>query len=910
MNTLKDLFKQITSGLITSMMITTMVLIPFPSNMSMSYAADEATEVDESEVVEGEVDCEENVNEDGSAGVYKPGCDFNKALTKVNEDKYGGGTAGIIEQFIGAAFALAAMSSVQFTHTPRSIADCPQNRNADITLRIMQLGSLAYLIGELQAKNEYSKASKLATDNKFAVKEKKDVLAEDKKEAKKNKEENNKQLEAYGALMDIMDHQISALEKKKNMVMVAEASYLTAMGIELSMTMGHISMCESTRAALLTPKAKALGIITSAASAAVATGVCADVGAILGAFVTQESTCLSSNQASAEAEVVLSEAKSAEESGMLANVFNGLVSSFTLGLSAFFVSAPPIPKDGEIGKDTAKAAINTTVQAGCKTAEESVLTGMGAVCISQAAKTVVAAACMGGCTLALPEAGLVVAGDLVPIMCCGANTALAPNADHALPFPSEVHKKIDIFISPIAAIVDNSKHDFHKAVVMNTLYRTYFHIVNSNDKKGPQEKINQLASLDVMANYLDTNFDELIRNSQESQKLQELVQNMNDSNLKKILTSNMDSLKNSLLQDASANAFGDLLGFGVKLFAMQYFLGEHMRNTFLPKPLNRGATFLTMSVLNGAVLAFTGKAQKKAESRREIIQIEAQRFADSHALKSKIVGREDDGSKGKLNLKKGKMTPAQLGLAGFKTCAKPKKGGEFVPTLCPNIARRKHFAPPSFKTGGDTGMSPLFGQAAGLVTDVAFGAASGETYTDPAGMNESLTNLDNMRNALKKKNAYLIKKFDKYEKTLKGKKGAKRSASLSSSANVMRKLFSGGGGNSITPSQLDSVGRDLSKLNIEKLKDVNKANVGRAASVPSFKMPKAQKFDFDLGDSDIDSYDDGTSSKVAAKGEEDLSNFQVNNGEINENSDVNIFKLISNRYLRSYPILLEEVHTK
>jgi hypothetical protein len=901
MNILKDLFKQISTGLVTSMMITTMVMIPFPGNINISYAAESETESTES-------NCEEDVNADGSPGVYKPGCDFNKALIKVNENKYGGGIAGIIEQFIGAAFALAATSAVTFTHTPRSLYDCPQNQNANVTIRIMQLGSLAYLIGELQAKSEYAKASKLATDNRFLTKQKEDELADDKEQAGKNREANNKQLEAYDALIEIMDHQVSALEKKKNMAMVAEASYLTAMGLELSMTLGHISMCESTRATVLTPKTTNLGIISTAASAAAATGVCADVGAILGAFVTQETTCLSTNQASAEAEVVLTEAKSVEESGMLANVFNGLISSFTLGLSAFFVTAPPIPKDGEIGNDTLKATTNTALQVSCKTAEESTILGMGTVCASQAAKTVVAAACMSSCTAALPAAGQVIAGDLLPIMCCGANTALAPNADHALPFPSEVHKKIDIYIPPVAAVVDNSKHDFHKAIVINTLYRTYFNIVESDKKSTSQEKINQLASLDTMVNYLDNNFDELIRNSHELEKVQELVENMKQADLKNFLADSMNSLSTSLIKNASANAFGDLLGFGVKLFAMQMFLGQHMRDTFLPKPFNRGATFLTMSILNGAILVFTNKAKNKAESRRDIIRKEAQRFADSHGLRTSI--DKDIESEGRLKRTKSKMTPAQLAQAGFRTCAKPKKGGKFVPTLCPNISRRKSFAPAKFNSGGNSGISPLFGQAADLVTDVAFGAASGHTYTDPVGMQKSLSNLSGLRNALKKQNTYLMKKYDKQASKLKVKKGTPRAPSLSSASVRMKKIFSGSGVNSITPAQLNSGSAGLADFKVEKLKAGDKANTGRTTSIPSFSMPKTPKFDFSLGDSDEDSYSDESGSAATAKGEEDLSNFQVNNGEINENPEVNIFKLISNRYLRSYPVLLEEIKKK
>ncbi len=66
-------------------------------------------------------------------------------------------------------------------------------------------------------------------------------------------------------------------------------------------------------------------------------------------------------------------------------------------------------------------------------------------------------------------------------------------------------------------------------------------------------------------------------------------------------------------------------------------------------------------------------------------------------------------------------------------------------------------------------------------------------------------------------------------------------------------------------------------------------------------------FDFDLDDEGgIDENGDFGEDGTSARAEEDLGEFVVDSGEIVENEDVNIFKLISNRYLLSYPVLLEE----
>ncbi len=89
-------------------------------------------------------------------------------------------------------------------------------------------------------------------------------------------------------------------------------------------------------------------------------------------------------------------------------------------------------------------------------------------------------------------------------------------------------------------------------------------------------------------------------------------------------------------------------------------------------------------------------------------------------------------------------------------------------------------------------------------------------------------------------------------------------------------------------------------------KDKKKLAKIKPFEAPKFNIPKSgnSDFDFDLGEEGGVAVEDGTDA--AAGTEESLNDFVVNSGEINENPDVNIFKLISNRYLISYPKLLNE----
>ena len=134
----KQFFKELITSLNCLMIALSLTLFTYPQGNAYADESEYAQNV----AAETGTDCEKDTeNENGSAGVYKPGCKFNDALGKIGEspDK---GIEGIIEQFIGIAFASVAVSSVIFTNTPRSLADCPSNHNAQLTLRMMQAGAL------------------------------------------------------------------------------------------------------------------------------------------------------------------------------------------------------------------------------------------------------------------------------------------------------------------------------------------------------------------------------------------------------------------------------------------------------------------------------------------------------------------------------------------------------------------------------------------------------------------------------------------------------------------------------------------------------------------------------------------------------------------------------------------------
>ena len=185
MKVLNQLFRQFTQALITSMIICTLVFLPYPANLNNAYAEDSnTTDIAETD---GGVECDDGTGgTNGGADVYRVGCEFNEDLAKSKaENHYGDGTKGIVEQFVTAIFALIGVS-LFFTPSPLSVAECPMNQGGSISIPIVQAGSLAYLIGDISANAKFKEASKMAVDHSFQAKE--DEKKEDAEESKKAKE--------------------------------------------------------------------------------------------------------------------------------------------------------------------------------------------------------------------------------------------------------------------------------------------------------------------------------------------------------------------------------------------------------------------------------------------------------------------------------------------------------------------------------------------------------------------------------------------------------------------------------------------------------------------------------------------------------------------------------------------------
>lgn len=890
MNQIKVLFKDILVLIVNSMIVFTFMMTPLSGSIQNVYAQGN----DEKE------ECEkEEQNADGSPGVYKPGCNFDDALTDIDESPEESGIKGLVEQFVGIAFASAAVSSLIFKHTPRSIADCSQNKNANITLRLMQAGALAYLLGEMKAKAEFSKASKLATDSTFVPKQKLAENASDNTINERNRVENNKQLEAYETLIKVYEYKVKGIEAKKNLALVAELAYLGALGTELVMTLGHKAQCRAASSAFSSlERTINLGIKLNLKAAAASTVVNPACASAVTALTTLEG-------------VEISTAAQRKIEGRVLSVQAEVGDSLdTTLMNGVFIGLPTVLSTGKAIEVTNKTAEENEASDNVS-ATKSDRSEQG----REAQETPVWKAAVSTCKACSSCGGIngtrnsEVNADRMPIQCCGLDTKDLSSGTGAIPPKSVMDKKIDIFIKKIP-IIGTNQIEFIKPAILNTIEQFYYaKIMGELDPKSPDITLSKLKSFYTYLEQLEQSFDDEIKHSIEFKKYkQELAGEFNEE---KTLAS-FEKLKFSLIQDAHAVNFMSILGFGAKLFLMNKLLGKFLRNKGLVKPKNRMYTFGAMGAVNAAIVLFEGKKLSENKKHLEIVKSEKERFEKSHALQTGLLV-ESGTDEGLIRIGEGegenylRLTRNQ----GVTACAKPAAGNSFAPAPCPQVLPTKFLRELNTSSSrGRTQVTPLLQQIPALVATTTAAAASGDDLNNPEVFGANLAALESNRAALKSQVDKLVKDFDETDKASKDSKG-KRADPLARTLANIQKTFKGTpvGGSAPTLGSLSDT------KNIEEASDASKKAEKTSSSniasnpAPAIKSPTSASGSsgFDFGDQD--GFGTQPTSSGASK-PQSLDEFVVNTGEVADKPEANIFKLISNRYLRSYPILLEEVELK
>ncbi|MAX65552.1 MAG: hypothetical protein QF441_13755 [Bacteriovoracaceae bacterium] len=923
------LIEKIFMSFINALIVMSLILFPVHSqklNLGIAMAEEQ---------VDPNAECDDGKNKDGSPKIYKVGCDFNKDLAKSDlKDHYPEGIKGIIEQFVGAVFALIGIT-LFWNPIPAALVECPQHLGAKISFPMIQAGSLAYLLGEIAANKEFEKASKIAVDKSFEAKKNesyargadKETREKSQKKAIENRKENDKQIEAYNALEKIYDHQVSGLDKKIKLATAAEVAFIGAEVFELTDLAENFVSAETNLTTVYGENMTALAILDSLAGtiAASSVGSCTPLTSAIYGYTQQVRAYDAAMKAQAEAETA---AKTAQTETQVASVTSGFepTTIVTMGAGGSLVAVGT--HNAEVAEDASLASSHDTENVTAKTTRattiESVLGTVAACQKALASATAsslgVGAAVLSAAQAALPSVPTAIAAvegvRVMPILCSGTQTIKGADLDTPIPTVSQLQNKIDAaFPHADAAGFDFFKSPqnkyYVKKIMHNLFQRIALHKLDQQNFDSPEQRISQIAETSKYVKYmLEKSMHELETYSfeDEVQSLRsQLAKISNEDDFKDVFFKKMSLLKGELIQSAHANSFKDLLKLGVKVGVLYFVMGKWLRNNAFPKPKNRIVTWGIMALVNAAVIKFDSDAQDDAKKRLSRVREERKKFIESHAMDSYM--KEDPskgvGGDGKI-VKPGDLLQ-KAGSGQVMACAVPK-GKSFAPAVCPSVVPKSRFNLTK-GSGKIVSSGSLLGETLTGLGDVTYGAATGRQYSNPELMEASISNLAGKKNNLIKQRDALREKIDK-RPVLKTKEGKKlKGSSLVKSSTKFRKLYKGDP--SVTGID-QGVVSSINSAKIPELKKVEKKEDKKktVTSLPKFKMPTAPKtsgFDFDFDSSQeggIKVVDSGEDSDIAK--EKNLDEFIVNSGEVNENSNVNIFKLISNRYLLSYPKLLEE----
>lgn len=962
----KLFFKQLLSALGTYMIAFTMVMFPYP-NINTVYANEPSPQFSDSNVTgmqqttdtfmmgmhneaDNEPDCIDTneESEDGKPKVYKVGCQFNDALGKIDELDTNT-MEGMVEQFLMLAFAVATVNSLLFKKLQRSRADCKFNNNAQITLRMTQLASLAFILGQIEAKAKMKEAQQLALEKKFAFnsdvkridESSKDKTLHDDGEGNKKtiaqmaREQNNKQLDAYMALAEVYKAKIQSLEFKLGVTNTTIAGYYGAMATETLLVMGEKLMCKMTKKksdvlhsthlkkipAILKPilyaqAAKWAAVPEPTATTKAAAIACKAVAAYVPAFPAKlQSFKLKREGQAAKLNTVIKQNAVKEEVGFFKHIGN-ILKSF-VGKAVY----PTVNKfdDGlikvieeSINYDTQRKAASKGELAGYKAYCASMLKCPGPGGIKAKAK------CLG---LKAKYATLM----NKPIKCCGAYTLEGVNGWSIAPRPSVMQNQYDIRIQNM--FPPKAATNFIKPAILNILEDYFFKVkLPKLQSKSPKDKLLAIAEFYEYSNYIEHNFETEVMNHPMAKMFdKELAENKDNLSMEFFLKK-LASVKEMIIQEAHAETafklknlkLGDLfkvLGFGMLMMKLTKEFGNFLRWQAFPKPKSRIISFGIFGTSLTSVLMYTKKRYDDTSKQRRIILEEASRFANSLGIKSTfgneipdLNGPGGDGGPGAGGGGDGNGgSPYNRPNNGEIACATPNSSGGFSPAVCPANVTGAQRVPNIPRVEGGPQVPDLLASFPGMLNNSVLGAAAGRSAAGSKTKGGNLGSVGKNRAAIRK---LADKLLDDYEAMEKLENGDKKSGSIRAAIDRYQGMLNSAGGTNNNQSTAGMILNAASEENKKGAKKKEKTKSAltetKVAAVRKAGPPKKEGEDLDFEfDEDVEKVEEELN-----KLEEDLSNYQVEESAIIDKPDVSIFKVISNRYLMSYPVLLEENNKK
>lgn len=358
--------------------------------------------------------------------------------------------------------------------------------------------------------------------------------------------------------------------------------------------------------------------------------------------------------------------------------------------------------------------------------------------------------------------------------------------------------------------------------------------------------------------------------------------------------------------------WNSILKVGQKIMMVQAVLGGLMKRWGLVSPLGRSITWGVMTGVLLLVRKWDGDAIDKIKERITVVESERDRYENSVARRTAGPGKSYQGANYKKNNYQANSQNA--GGAFIKTCVNATQRGFKPAGSCPGNTTKSTFEIDKSDPITAKVVAPQSPKGLSTLSNLASKTANGSLKeSDISGSN--LAEIERMDAAIRAHNDKLIEGLDKFnDKIFKGKKN--KPASLASTIAKARNAITGSTG-PINGSLAAFGNPSSAPSTIANKKDEDSgivtpgSNKGGSAGGGGAATPSAGGFDLDLlgddmgGEGMADATGDAA-GETAAKAEENLNDFEIKYDDINKKTEVSIFKILSNRYILSYPKVLEE----
>lgn len=356
----------------------------------------------------------------------------------------------------------------------------------------------------------------------------------------------------------------------------------------------------------------------------------------------------------------------------------------------------------------------------------------------------------------------------------------------------------------------------------------------------------------------------------------------------------------------------EVLNIGSNLMMLQGLLGAFAKRWALVKPIGRTATWAVMTTVLLFVQKFDKDAIEEINKRRKAVEAEKNKWLASAPAHNKLAG--DDRERNKYASTDYESRSRNSTQSFIQKCAVPSGGG-FKPANCPTSTTKSSFDLGKGDPIANKLLTPSHLKGMSTISNLSSQTANG-TLPESALEGSNLAELERMNNAIAAHNNKLIDYVNRLDEK-QNKKRKKKAMPLSSVIGKLSRAFNGG---NISPVQGNAIGNAMASApsfnpgSKDESKDesgVVEATTGSAGSAGGPGLAPAPSFDLDLlgddagGVTEDGSVADGMGAESEKK-EENLADFEINHDDINKKKEVSIFKILSNRYILSYPKVLEE----